>query len=63
MLRIDRVTARMDLLPASAPADESPAHVDVAAMLSNPRASERIKALVREALSEQLRELERRGVV
>jgi hypothetical protein len=32
-------------------------------MLSDPRATERIKALVREALSEQLRELERRGVV
>jgi hypothetical protein len=63
MLRIDRVTARMDLQPASAPADESPAPADPIAMLSDPRATERIKALVREALSEQLRELERRGVV
>jgi hypothetical protein len=63
MLRIDRVTARMDLLPAAPSAGEAASSPDIIAMLADPRAVERIKDLMRETLSEQLRELERRGVV
>ncbi len=60
MIRIDRVTADMDLVP---PAGQEPASADGAGVLSDPRALERIKELVRQALAEHLRELERRGVV
>jgi hypothetical protein len=60
MLRIDRVSAEIDVVPAT---PDAAAKVDVAAIMSDPQARERIKELVREALSDQLRELERRGVI
>lgn len=64
MLRIDRVTAHMDVLPSSgANAGGSTGSLDAAAVLADPLARERIKALVREALRDQLRELERGGLV
>jgi hypothetical protein len=62
MLRIDRVTAEMDVLPGASPGGPA-APADTSAALSDPRTRERIKELVREALRDQLRELERRGVV
>jgi hypothetical protein len=60
VIRIDRVTAEMDLVPAGG---QGAAPTDGAAALSDPRTLERIKELVRQALAEHLRELERRGVV
>jgi len=64
MLRIDRVTAQMDLLPSNgANATGSTGRLDAAAVLADPQARERLKELVREALRDHLRELERRGVV
>ena len=62
MLRIDRVSAEMDVLPSGGGASAAP-KLDVAALMSDPHARERIKEMVREALSDHLRELERRGVV
>jgi len=64
MLRIDRVTTALDVTPSSqAPDEPSSSPVTVAAIFADPRARERVKELVREALNDQLRELERRGVV
>ena len=60
MLRIDRVSTQMDVVADSGGASSA---VDPAAAMSDPRTRERIKELVREALAEQLRELERRGVL
>jgi hypothetical protein len=64
MLRIDRVTAEMSVLPSSgADAGGSTARFDATALLADPQARVRIKELVREALRDHLRELERRGLV
>ena len=61
MLRIDRVSAEMNVTPPAT--DSGAAKPDVAALMSDPQTRERIKEMVREALRDQLRELERRGVV
>jgi hypothetical protein len=64
MLRIDRVTTGLDVLPSSnAPGQGSSSPPGTAAIFADPVARERVKELVREALGEHLRELERRGVV
>jgi hypothetical protein len=63
MLRIDRVTTELDVMPSPTDRESSPGPATVAAILADPRARERVKELVREALNDQLRELERRGVV
>jgi hypothetical protein len=63
MLRIDRMTADMDVLPSSGGAAAPQGRPEAAAVLADPQQRERIKELVREALAEQLRELERRGVI
>ena len=65
MLRIDRVTTALDVTPSSEASDREPSSspVTVAAIFADPQARERVKELVREALNDQLRELERRGVV
>jgi len=60
MLHIDRVNAEMDLRPASG-SGESPAAPTVAR--ADEQSRERIRALVREALRDELRELERQGVI
>jgi hypothetical protein len=65
MLRIDRVTTELDVMPSSpAPGGNSASSpVTVAAIFADPRARQHVKELVREALNDQLRELERSGVV
>jgi hypothetical protein len=64
MLRIDRVTAQMDVLPSSgANAGGSTGSLDAAAVLADPQARERIRELVRETLCDHLRKLERGGLV
>ena len=63
MLRIDRVTADMDVVSRSPDSAAPAARTDALAVLSDPQAREPIKALVREVLREQLRELERQGVI
>ncbi|MEO8681356.1 MAG: hypothetical protein ABI665_20060, partial [Vicinamibacterales bacterium] len=60
MLRIDRVNADVDVRPAEPPLARAAA-AELTAL--DPQLRERIKELVREALSDHLRELERRGVV
>jgi hypothetical protein len=62
MLRIDRVSTEMDLVPEGAPAGERPA-IDLAALLADPVARQQIKELALDAFSERLRELERTGLV
>jgi hypothetical protein len=61
MLRIDRVSAEMDVTGASQ--GSAAPRPDGASMMSDPQLRERLKELVREALRDHLRELERRGVV
>jgi hypothetical protein len=65
MLRIDRVTTALDVMPSSQTPDRDgeSSPVTVAAIFADPRARQHVKELVREALNDQLRELERRGVV
>ena len=64
MLRIDRVTTELDMLPRpDTSGSPSSRQAGVADIFADPLARERVKELVREALREQLRELERRGVV
>lgn len=65
MLRIDRVKTELEALPQGGPA--APGGPEAARtpseILADPRARDRIKELVVEALREHLRDLERRGVV
>jgi len=64
MLRIDRVTAQMDVLPlGAANAGGSTPSLDATAVLADPQARERIRELVRETLRDHLRALERGGLV
>jgi hypothetical protein len=63
MLRIDRVATQMDVVASGGGGANGASTADPAAMMSDPRTRERIKELVREALAEHLRELERRGVL
>jgi hypothetical protein len=65
MLRIDRVKTEMEAVPQGGPpatAGPESAHAP-SETFADPRARERIKELVLEALREHLRDLERRGVV
>lgn len=66
MLRIDRVTTEMEVLPAGDTAGQAPlasASSGAAEILSDPRMRERFKELVLEVLRDHLRALERGGVV
>jgi hypothetical protein len=65
MLRIDRVSMAMDIVSPGATSGNEPSTTppDAAAIMADPRIRERLKELVREALSDQLRELERRGTL
>jgi hypothetical protein len=63
MLRIDRVSTELDVVSPSASPGSGSTPPDASVVMADPRTRERIKELVREALSEQLRELERRGIV
>ena len=60
MLRIDRVTADIEVLPSEGAASAPPA--SLAALLTDNEARERVREVVREELRDQLRELERLGL-
>ena len=62
MLRIEHVSAELDVRPADAGTDR-PLVASVPGSIGDPHAREEMKALVREALRDYLRELERQGIV
>jgi hypothetical protein len=61
MLRIDRVTAEIDVRPAQGSGGPAPT-VTMAELLADNEARERVREVVREELRDQLRELERLGL-
>lgn len=63
MLRIEHVTAELDVLPSAEAGFDRPQGAPVTGAFGDPQAREDLKALVREALRDYLRELERQGIV